>query len=97
MLIFVLLFAVAVSVIQSLIIDKIFKNTRSAWPQAFIYSVLALSTYQLYINTPLDILPGWGDDFHDGGQQQFAADYNKALAEEKMRSMGSNNLNMWRL
>ena len=97
-LIFVLLFAVAVSVIQSLIIDKIFKNTRSAWPQAFIYSVLALSTYQLYINTPLDILPGWGDDFHDGGQQQFAADYNKALAEEKIRStMGSNNLNMWRL
>ena len=65
-LIFTFGFGVAGSVVQVVMIDKIFRNTRSAWPQAFIYSVLALVTYQVYINTPMDILPG---------KQPFAVDF----------------------
>jgi hypothetical protein len=83
-------FAVAGSFVQKIVIDNVFRHTRSAWPQAFIYSLLLISFYQAWLNTPLDILPGWNDELHDGGQQKFAADYSKAEElEKKVANLGS--------
>lgn len=81
--VFLIGFSAVSSVVQTTIVDRVFGNTRSAWPQVFIYTMLAMGTYQMYINTPLDILPGLGDELHDGGQQSFAASFAKAYAIEK--------------
>ena len=54
---------------------------------------MLLMFYQTWLNTPLDILPGLGDELHDGGQQQFAADFKRVEQEELLRNMKDRNGN----
>ena len=93
LLIFIFGFIIFSTVVQRYFIDNVFRHTRSAWPQVFIYAIMLLMFYQTWLNTPLDILPGLGDELHDGGQQQFAADFKRVEQEELLRNMKDRNGN----